>query len=85
MKTKYIVVSPEMWEIVPCLDYGEGPKEYFRDCVEVFARDPLEAKVKAVRTKSFQAWNKWQKSENLSPYIGLKAIRIYKKGRNIND
>lgn len=76
MKDKlYSVVSPEMWEIVPVLDDGTGPKEYFRDYVEVLAKGPIEAKVKAVKTKAFTKWRVWCRDGEESPYEGLSARR----------
>lgn len=72
----YSVVSPEMWEIVPVLDDGSGPKEYFRDYVEIKARGPIEAKVKAVKTKAFAKWREWCRDGDESPYECLSARRI---------
>lgn len=69
----YIVTSPEMYEVVPILDDGSGPKEYFCDFAEVLARDPLEAKVKAIRSKNFIHWKRWQEENDESPYKGLTA------------
>jgi hypothetical protein len=75
---KYEVVSPEMWEIVPILDDGSGPKEYFYDYAEVKAREPIEAVVKAVRSKAFKTWRQWCEADDISPYEGVKAERMNK-------
>jgi hypothetical protein len=69
----YCVLSPEMWEVIPILDDGTGPREYFRDYSEVTARDSIEAKVKAVRTKDFSKWREWQRDGDESLYKGLRA------------
>lgn len=75
----YHVVSSQMWRIDPVLDDGSGPKEYFCDYVEVEARDPIEAKVKAVKTKEFNHWRDWQNDADESPYVGLTARCLPKK------
>jgi len=76
MLYKYSVVSGEMSEVVPILDDGSGPEEYFRDYVEVLAHEPIEAKAKAIRTKAFRKWREWQKDGDESPYIGLTVRRL---------
>lgn len=45
----FFVASPEYGEVVPLLDYGEGPMEYRRDCVHVIAPNKRAAKVLGVR------------------------------------
>jgi hypothetical protein len=76
MTTRYSVVSGEMWEVVPVLDDGTGPREYFRDYVEVKAREPIEARVKAVRTKAFRSWRKWADEADQSPYTRLTVRKL---------
>lgn len=39
----WYVISPEYGEVVPVLDYGQGPIEYGRDVIEVQARTKKEA------------------------------------------
>lgn len=73
---KYAVVSGEMWDIIPVLEDGSGPKEYYKDYAEVAARDKIEAIVKAVRGKKFAAWRRWQKDNDESPYSGVEAEEI---------
>lgn len=73
---KFFVLSPEISCIEPVLDDGSGPKVFYRCYAEVEARDPIEAKVKAVRTDNFKAWRDWQKDNDSSPYEGLKARRL---------
>lgn len=65
----------EMWEIVPVLEDGSGPKEYFKNYAEVWARERTEAKVKAVRSKAFKQWRDWCRDEESSPYEGL-SVRL---------
>ena len=76
MQYYYEVISPEMWEIVPVLDDGSGPKEYFRDYTEVKARGEVEAVVKAVRSKAFKKWREWAEFDDISPYDEVTAERI---------
>lgn len=49
MDRHFFVYSPEYGEVVPLLDYGEGPMEYGRDCVHVIAPNKRAAKVLGVR------------------------------------
>jgi|GEM_PF-5999156 len=73
---KYIVTSSEMYCVVPVLDDGTGPKEYFYDVKIVEAHEPIEAMVKAVRSKEFKSWRQWQKDSEDSPYVGLTVEEV---------
>lgn len=69
----YIVISPEMSEVIPILDDGTGPTEYFCCAVVVEAENKRDAKSYALKTKEFKAWleeARWNKS---NPFSGLKV------------
>ena len=40
----YLVVSESLWDIVPILDDGTGPKEYYRIAELVVARNAAQAR-----------------------------------------
>ncbi|MFA6679297.1 MAG: hypothetical protein WCR96_02250 [Candidatus Methanomethylophilaceae archaeon] len=69
----YGVRSGEIEEIEPVLDNGSGPKIKFYCYTEVLARHPIEAKVKALRKKDFKEWVQWQKDNEESVYLHIKA------------
>ena len=69
----YGVSSGEIEEIEPVLDDGSGPTIRFCCYTEVLARHPIEAKVKALRKKDFKKWIQWQKDNEESEYLHLKA------------
>ena len=45
----FLVLSPEYGEVVPVLDFGQGPTEYGRDAVHVRTHSKARAKVLALR------------------------------------
>ena len=48
--SNYLVISDEYGEVIPVLDYSQGPVEYGRDvCVVLGAKDKNEAKWFAVK------------------------------------
>jgi len=69
--THYIVVSEEVGEVIPILDYGQGPIEYFRCVAVVDAPNPSKAKAMALKTKEFNAWLEECSGDN--PFVGLKV------------
>jgi len=68
---KYVVISPEMWEIEPVLDDGTGPKEYFKCYVEVEAVNKHEARIKAIKTEEMKPWVDLQRDNGKPPMAGL--------------
>jgi hypothetical protein len=75
MKT-YGVVSPEIWEIEPVLDYGEGPKVYYRCYTEVQAKTKKEAIKAAIKSNAFKNWVVWQRQDNKNPFSGVIAEEL---------
>jgi hypothetical protein len=73
----YWVVSPEMSEIVPVLDTGEGPTEYFHCVVPIEAETAADAKVLALKDPEMEAWIQEARSDGHNPLIGLKAEVAY--------
>ena len=45
----YVVCSPEYGEVIPVLDYGQGPIEFGCDVAFAYARNARRAKVLALR------------------------------------
>ena len=73
MKLWY-VVTPEYGEVVPVLDYGQGPLEYQADVVEVEAdtkRDAIVIGVALMR-KNPREYHYFRHCEG-NPYVGVKA------------
>lgn len=76
-KTKwYSVLSPEIYEIIPVLDFGVGPKEYFRCYVEVEAQSKRDAKIRALQTEEFAKWVEWQRYDLRNPFVGLVVSQL---------
>lgn len=73
MSHHYFVVSPEMSEVVPVLDTGEGPTEYFRCVASVEAANKQDAKVLALRTKEMSDWVTECRSDGVNPFAGLEV------------
>lgn len=74
MMQHFIVVTPEMSEVVPVTDYGEGPTEYFRLSVPIEARTASEAKVFAIYTPELSQWVIDARSDGLNPLCGLEVV-----------
>jgi hypothetical protein len=75
MMDTWLVVSPEMWVVVPVLDDGSGPREYYCNYVEVKAENRCKAITAALKTKEFQAWKEWQKDSGEGIRKGVSAKR----------
>jgi hypothetical protein len=74
MNKPYYVVTPEYGEVVPVLDYGQGPTEYGCDVIEVEAptkRAAVIAGVKAMRAKPREYRYFGQCDGN--PFAGVRA------------
>lgn len=69
----YFVVSPEMSEVVPVLDYGQGPLEYFSCVATVDAANKRDAIKAAIKHPKMKPWVQERRSDGLSPFAGLKA------------
>lgn len=70
----YLVISPEYGEVVPILDYGQGPVEYGHDVVYAFARNARRAKVLGVRWFRRQGAHYLRHAEN--PFAGMTVERM---------
>jgi len=70
--TRYLVVTPEMSAVVPILDFGQGPLEYFADVFECEAENARDAKIMAVRHWR-RTGAKWISDCDGNPFAGLKA------------
>ena len=67
----FTVISGEMSEVIPILDYGQGPTEYFKLGVTVDADNKTDAKIIALKTKEMSKWVSDQRSDDLNPFAGL--------------
>ena len=71
--THYMVSSPEISEVVPVLDDGTGPTEYFCCVAFVVAETKANAKLLALKTPDFREWVDQQRGDGRNPLWGLKA------------
>jgi hypothetical protein len=69
----YWVSSPLCSEIVPILDYGEGPTEDFHYVALVEAPTKRAAIIAAVKHPDMSDWVEECRSNNVPPFKGLKA------------
>ncbi len=65
------VVSPEMSEVVPVTDDGQGPLEYFCD-VECVAA-PTKRKAIALGVARMKKWPHEARSDGCNPFAGVTA------------
>ena len=72
----YLVTSPEIYEIVPVLDYWQGPKEYYKCWAYVEAFTKEDAKIKALKEDTMRDWVKWQRDDRCNPFTGLKVEEV---------
>jgi hypothetical protein len=76
-KTHYSVISPEMGEIVPVTDDGQGPMEYWNEWALVLASNKREAKILAVRGEVIDGgmwdWVKEARQYDINPFSGMEA------------
>ena len=70
---KYLVISPEIGQIIPVMDDGAGPTEYIRCVAEVEASSKRKAISLAVKHPDMKEWVMRQRGDGLSPFIGLKG------------
>jgi len=73
---KFAVVSPEYGEVVPVLDYGEGPVEYGCDYIEIETnsrRDALVLGIKAMRKDLRQYRYLATLMDDECPFTGFKV------------
>jgi hypothetical protein len=82
---KWIVYTPEYGTVEPVLDFGQGPIEMGADVIEIEAstcRDAITLGVKEMlrlNRDSYGNHYQWcadNRSENLSPFAGVKAERV---------
>lgn len=72
---RWLVVTPEFGEVVPILDYGQGPMEYQCDVIEVEAetrRDAVLVGVALMRSQPRQ-FHYFRDHLDGNPYAGVKA------------
>lgn len=71
--THYMIVSPEMSKVVPVLDDGTGPTEYF--CCVCFEDAPNihTALAQALRNEEMKPWVRQQRSDGKNPFSGLET------------
>ena len=68
----WIVISPELSGVIPVLDDGSGPREYWRESVSVIAPTERGAKVAAVWTMT--EWPQYARHElGMTPFAGLEV------------
>lgn len=81
---RWYVITPEYSEVVPVLDWGQGPIEYGRDVIEIEAKTKREAIALGVREMlkggrqtewSFYKWCCSAREDGCSPYAGVTAER----------
>ena len=71
---RWYVVTPEYGEVVPVLDYGQGPLEYQADVIEIEAetrRDAILIGVKMMRENPSKYH--WFRHADGNPFAGVKA------------
>ena len=73
----FAVISPGVEEVVPIMDDGSGPSEYFCYYVEVEADTRREAKAKAVKHPDFRGWVDEQRGAGCSPFTGLRVTELH--------
>ena len=74
---RYYIITPEYGEVVPILDYGQGPVEYNCDVVEVEAenkRDAIVLGVKYMREHSSQFH--WFRHADGNPFAGVRTEEV---------
>lgn len=81
----YLVVSPEISEVVPVLDFGMGPLEYYRCCAYIEAYNKREAKIKALRSDEMYNWIEWARGDRKNPFSGLKVEEILESDFNYEE
>lgn len=76
----YYVVTPEYGDVVPVLDYGQGPIEYGRDVIEIEARNERDAIALGVREMLRQPTDRFgnpyrycrdARKHGENPYVGV--------------
>lgn len=73
---RYYVIGPEVDEVIPILDDGSGPSEYFHDVCVVWANSKRGAKTEAV--KKFRLKNAaYIKYGETNPFVGLEVELHY--------
>jgi hypothetical protein len=74
MRHHYFVVSPEMSEVIPVTDYGQGPTEYFSCVATVEADNKRDAKVLALKTDEMRDWILQARGDGQPPLAGLEVL-----------
>ncbi len=72
----YLVITPEYGDVVPVLDYSQGPIEYGRDVIEVEAsssRDAIALGVKAMLNSREYRYCRDVRQAGENPYSGVFA------------
>jgi len=67
----WMVSSPEMSVVIPILDDGTGPLEYFHDVAWVEATSKREAI--RLGTPKLTEWASQARSYGLNPFVGVRA------------
>lgn len=70
----WLVIGPEYGEVVPVLDYGEGPLEYQCDVVEVEADTKREARILGIKLLRQEKYLQNYPDEN--PFAGLEVMAV---------
>lgn len=75
----WIVITPEYGDVVPVLDYGQGPIEYGCDAIEIEAaskRDAIALGVKAMLNSKDYRYCRESRQFGENPYARVKAELI---------
>ena len=67
----YFVISPEMYEVIPILDDGTGPLEYFQCVAAIEAESKRDAKVLALRHPDMRDWVHGARGDDMNPLSGF--------------
>lgn len=75
----WLVITPEYGDVVPVLDYGQGPIEYGCDVIEVEAqskRDAIALGVKAMLKSKEYRYCRESRQFGENPYTGVHAEKV---------
>lgn len=73
---KYSIVSGKLKYIDVILEDGTGPTEYYRCCLEIEAKNKMEARKIAIRDIEFKDWVNYKRENNECPLAGLEVKRV---------
>jgi len=69
---RWLVVTPEYGEVIPILDYGQGPVEYVADVMEVEAETSHDAIIFGIRLMRKEGCHYFDICDN--PFAGVRAF-----------